>query len=61
MSLVARANEIQHRAWKLQYYNNLLERQVEAIFHPVSKEVRNNKYRKTPVIYALTIPFPPLL
>ena len=23
MSLAARANEIQHRAWKLQYYNTL--------------------------------------
>ena len=35
---------------------HLLGRQVEVIFHPVSKEVRNNKYRKTPVICDLTIP-----
>ena len=30
MSLAARANEIQHRAWKLQYYNNNMSTRVSA-------------------------------
>ena len=45
MILAARANDIQHRAWKLQYYNSLpLENRV-LLFAWIKDEIQANNAR----------------